>query len=108
MERGQGASVKEEGVKTANKAMMRREINDLTPKTKREQSQFRAVKSFRFDGRLQNKPKTKPVSPLDRGCVKKQSQRCELEPKFASRYGTRHRSVVSKNWVTAKRVVPTK
>lgn len=62
------------GPERANKAIARCEINDLTQKTKPIQSQFKASKSFRSDGRSQNKAKAKLLSPLDSRCVKKQSQ----------------------------------
>jgi hypothetical protein len=60
------------GPKRGNKAIMGFRINDLTQKTKPKQSQNKAIKSFRFGWRLQNKAKTKPLSPLNCGWVEKQ------------------------------------
>ncbi len=48
-------------------------INNITSRTKPKQSQNKAKKSFRIDLPLENKAKTKPRSPLDLICPKKQS-----------------------------------
>jgi hypothetical protein len=47
----------------------------LNLKTTQKQSQIKATKSFRLDMCLKNKAKTKPVSLLDGGCSKKQTER---------------------------------
>lgn len=59
------------GAKRGSNAIIRRGINDLTYKTNRKQSQSEAVKSFRSEGRLENKAKTKRLSRLDLGVGEK-------------------------------------
>jgi hypothetical protein len=59
---------------------MRCGINELTQETKPKQSQNKAIKSFGLEGYLQNKAKTKPLSPFKSGWVKKQSQWAASRP----------------------------